>query len=487
MACTVNISSVAIPTSIATLVKTVPPMATLQMGTPASSLEAPIITSEPNEETEPAPQPTLSPSPSATRSIPSSTPGTSSINEDEGLASLQPVFFLNTGSSIIENQNFIAAGIDETCVYVNNGASLGLVNPRIQKSGPSSSADNSLRYGLNSASLVRAGSRLRLENPKLTTDAPSAIGAFALGQGAQLTIAGGTLDTTSASSPGVVVAAGATAEISELQLSTKGENSPGTVVGLGSGSLNIRGGKITTSGANSPCYLSWGTVFADANTCAVSGAGIAEVDGTSTIAFRNVNATAFAPEYGILLYRSGQNQTQAGNSNFSAEGGNLGTLNNQAPLFLITNTQAQVTLKDVKTDIASGIFLSAIGDSEWGLAEANGGVVSLTLVTVNLTGNIFADRLSSISLNLSANSAMTGAINQAGSARFVSLTMDATSSWTMTGTSYINRLIGIATSGNTVQGIIGNGFTLYYDPIQSPSLGGNTYSLSGGGSLTPAN
>ena len=487
LACTVNISSVAIPTSIATLVKTAPPMATLQLETPASSQTSPILEPEPSDGTQQAQEPTLSPSPSPTSANLSPTPSAASTNEEEGLSSLQPVFFLNTGSSIIENQNFVADGIDETCVYVNNGATLSLVNPRIQKAGPSSSEINSQRYGLNSACLVRANSRLRLENPKLTTGALSASGAFALGQGAQLTIAGGTLDTTAASSPGVVVAAGATAEITELQLSTKGENSTGIMVGLGSGSLNIRGGKISTSGAKSPCYFSLGTLFADGNTCAVSGAGIAEIDGTSTIALRNVNATAFAPEYGILLYRSGQNQTLAGNSNFSAEGGTLGTLNNQAPLFYVTNTQAQVTLKDVKTEIASGIFLSASGNPDWGQVGSNGGVVSLTLGNMNVKGSITADRLSSVSLNLSSTSVMTGAINQARTARFISLTMDASSSWTMTGNSYVNRLIGITTSGNTVQGIIGNGFTLYYDPIQSPSLGGNTYSLAGGGSLTPAN
>jgi hypothetical protein len=113
-------------------------------------------------------------------------------------------------------------------------------------------------------------------------------------------------------------------------------------------------------------------------------------------------------------------------------------------------------------------------------------VISLSLVNTTVNGSITADRLSSVSLTLSSNSALTGAINQRRTARFVSLTMNATSSWTMTGNSYINRLIGITTSGNTALGIIGNGFILYYDPIQSPSFGGNTYSLAGGGSLTPA-
>ncbi len=487
LACTVNISSSGIPTSIATLVKTVPPMATLAQETPTSGQAEPTsIPQLPLETQQPAVSgPSQSPSPTQANGSP--TPSTAAQDEEEGLASIKPVFFLNTGSSILENQNFIAGDSDETSVYVSNGATLGLVNPRIQKAGTSSSKTNSQLYGLNSACLVRANSRLRLDNPRLTTDGTSASGAFALGQGAQLTISSGTFETLSPSSPGVVVASGAMAELTEFQVETRGEDSPGIMVGQGGGSLSIRGGKVTTSGNESPCYLSQGTLFADGNACSASAAGIAQVDGTSTIAFRNVTATSSALENGIFLYRSGLTQSLAGNSNFSAEGGSLSTLSIQAPLFKATNTQAQVTLKAVELKITSGTFLLASGNQEWGQIGSNGGTVSLSLVDMIVGGNINADRLSSVSLALTSATELTGAINQQRTARFISLTMDSSSSWTLTGNSYVNRLIGITISGNTVQGIIGNGFTLYYDPIQSPSLGGNTYSLAGGGSLTPAN
>ena len=487
LACTVNISSSGIPTSIVTLVKTQAPLATLILETLDSGQVEPTSTPQLALET---PQATLgspSSSPSPTIANVSPTPSTVAENEEDGLASIRPVFFLNSGSSIIENQNFISGDSDETSVYVSNGATLGLVNPRIQKAGSSSSKINSQLYGLNSACLVRANSRLRLENPKLTSDGISASGAFALGQSAQLTINSGTFETLSPSSPGVVVAAGGTAELTEFRVDTRGEDSPGIMVGRGGGSLSIRGGQVNTSGTESPCYLSLGTLFADGNVCTASAAGIAEVDGTSTIALRNVTASSSSLNNGIFLYRSGLNQALAGNSSFSAEGGSLSTLNNQAPLFFATNTQAQVTLKAVELKIASGTILLASGNPDWGQIGANGGTVSFSLVDTNVSGNIIADRLSSISMSLSSNSGLTGAINQQRTARFISLTMDSSSSWTLTGNSYVNRLIGITASGNTVQGIIGNGFTLYYDPIQSPSLGGNTYSLTGGGSLTPAN
>jgi len=485
--CTVNISSSGIPTSIATLVKTLPPMATLALETATPELAAPTVAPNAPFETQTAtvssPSQVLAP----TLANVSSTPLATAENEEIGLAALTPVFFLNTGSSIIENQSFFAADPDETCVYVSNGATLGLVNPRIQKTGSSSSVSNAQIFGLNSACLVRANSRLRLENPRLTTDGSSASGVFALGQGAQLTIEGGTIETSSPSSPGVVAAAGSTADLTDVQVTTKAQDSAGIKVGLGGGSISMRGGKVNTSGSNAACYVSLGTLFVDGSTCASNTASIAEVDGASTIALRNVTATSSGSENGILLYRSGLKQGLAGNSNFSAEGGNLSALNQQAPLFYITNTQAQITLKAVELKINSGVFLLASANEDWGQAGANGGTVSISLASMTVNGSIFADQLSAVSLSLSSNSSLTGAINQRRTARFISLTMDTSSSWTLTGNSYVNRLVGVTTSGNTVQGIIGNGFTLYYDPIQSPSLGGNTFSLVGGGSLTPAN
>lgn len=486
-ACTINISSSSIPTSIVTLVKTLPPMATQTLETPTPEMTAPTAEPQAPIVTQAATLASPSPTSEPISTNAGSTPLATAANEEEALSALKPVFFLNTGSSIIENQSFYARDTDETCVYVSNGATLGLVNPRIQKTGSASSASSSQNFGLNSACLVRANSHLRLENPRLTTDGISASGIFTLGQAAQLMVEGGTLETSSLSSPGVVVAGGATADLIELQVTTRAQDSAGIKVGLGGSSLNIRAGKVSTSGNNSPCYVSLGTLFADGSTCAANAASIAEVDGASTIALRNVVATAWGPENGILLYRSGVKQGLAGNSNFSAEGGSLAALNQQAPLFYAANTQAQITLKEVELKANSGVFLLASANADWGQAGANGATVLLNLANMTVNGNISADQLSAVSVALSTNSSLNGAINQAHTARFVSLSMDNSSTWTLTGDSYINRLVGITTSGNTVQGIIGNGFTLYYDPIQSPSLGGNTFSLAGGGSLTPAN
>ncbi|MEA4811270.1 MAG: hypothetical protein VB108_01720 [Anaerolineaceae bacterium] len=488
LACTVNTISSAIPTSFATIVKTIQPPATTMP-------ELPTLTPSPTQISETdLPSGTLQnlQTPDLTSSSTPAIPKTETsdvlaANADEALQSLHPVFFLNTGSSILENQRFLAVASDETSILVSNGAVLGLANPFIQKEGNSSSQPNSRVYGLNSACLVKGEGRLRIEGGKIITDGLGANGIFALGQGANLSLAQVSIENLRPVSPGVAVALGGFAELTEIQIRTSADSSAALKVGRGGGTITSRGGTFATAGAQSPCYLSMGTIFAEGNNCQSAASPLAIVDGASTLALRNVSAKASSAEYAVLLYRSGEAQTLPGKSNFSMEGGTLGLQNSLGALFYVTNTEAQITLKEVLLEYSSNLLLQASANQDWGFSGANGGKAVLILDHAALNGSIRADRLSSISVSLQNNSTYTGAINEEQSAKLTSFSMDSGSTWVLTGNSYVNRISGVLASGNTVLGIIGNGFTLFYDPLLSPSLGGNTYSLTGGGSLTPAN
>lgn len=69
------------------------------------------------------------------------------------------------------------------------------------------------------------------------------------------------------------------------------------------------------------------------------------------------------------------------------------------------------------------------------------------------------------------------------------LTLDATSTWIVTADSYLSGLSDASgISGSTIPNIIGNGHALRYDArlaANSP-WGGKTYTLTGGGTLEPA-
>ena len=66
--------------------------------------------------------------------------------------------------------------------------------------------------------------------------------------------------------------------------------------------------------------------------------------------------------------------------------------------------------------------------------------------------------------------------------------LDASSTWIVTGDSHLTTLTDTSgITGTTISNITGNGHTVTYDASANPALGGQTYTLNGGGTLKPAN
>ena len=104
-----------------------------------------------------------------------------------------------------------------------------------------------------------------------------------------------------------------------------------------------------------------------------------------------------------------------------------------------------------------------------------------------LSGDMTAGSINSITAAPRNGSSLSGAINPASTAWEANLTLDATSSWTVRADSYLTCLtLQAGISGDSIAVITGNGHTVYYDASACPDLGGATYTLNGGGALTPA-
>jgi len=115
-------------------------------------------------------------------------------------------------------------------------------------------------------------------------------------------------------------------------------------------------------------------------------------------------------------------------------------------------------------------------------------MVILTADGQTLAGDMVADKISTISAILQNSSTLTGAINADKAAKAVNLTVDSSSTWSVTADSYLTTLADAGgISGTTIANIQGNGHTVYYDAGNSANsgLGGKTYTLAGGGQLKP--
>jgi hypothetical protein len=156
-------------------------------------------------------------------------------------------------------------------------------------------------------------------------------------------------------------------------------------------------------------------------------------------------------------------------------------------LFYVTNSTGVITLKGVEVTVASGTLVDASANSRWGNSGSNGGAVLLTADGQTLTGDMTADNISSITATLENGSALTSAINTAQTAKAVNLTLDVSSTWTVTADSYLTCLSDAGgISGTAISNITCNGHTVYYDTSACPELGDEAYTLNGGGTLQPA-
>jgi hypothetical protein len=120
-----------------------------------------------------------------------------------------------------------------------------------------------------------------------------------------------------------------------------------------------------------------------------------------------------------------------------------------APMFFITNTDAEINLESCTLTYGSNIFLSAAGTSKWGTSGSNGGVVTLNLKNQNVVGNFVIDENSGITINLE-NSSINGKINEAKTGAIVAIVLDENSSITLTGNSYYTSLQNSKSDGTNI-------------------------------------
>jgi hypothetical protein len=183
----------------------------------------------------------------------------------------------------------------------------------------------------------------------------------------------------------------------------------------------------------------------------------------------------------VLIYQSMSGDASGTKGTFTMSGGSLAYTASSGPLFYVTNSTGVISLKGVTVTNGGGVLIKAATGS-WGTSGSNGGIVVFTADGETLVGDLVSDSSSSISATLKDSTALTGSINSAA------LTLDASSVWNVTGTSYLTSLSDASgISGITIANIHGNGHTVYYDAnlAANSALGGKTYSLNGGGTLTP--
>ena len=378
---------------------------------------------------------------------------------------------------------YLSDAYDENALLIDTAEAVTLNNPTVTKGGDSDGGDNCSFYGLNAAVLAKGGATVTITGGTVESDADGANGVFsyggnggrngAAGDGTTVNISDTVITTTGNNAGGIMTTGGGITNAANLTVTTGGRSSAAIRTDRGGGTVSVTGGSYTTSGLGSPALYSTADVTVeDALLTSTLSEGVC-IEGKNTVTLKNCDLTASNTQCNgnatfldtIMIYQSMSGDADSGTSAFTMTGGSLTSKNGH--VFHITNTHAIISLENVaiSNEDSEGVLLSVCDDG-WNGAENN---AELFATSQQLEGCILVGSNSKFSLTLTGGSGFVGSIsgdiqNSSGTAVStavgeVSVTLDNTSTWTLTADTHITSFTGSASQ------VISNGYQLYVDGI----------------------
>ena len=368
---------------------------------------------------------------------------------------------------------------DQSAFLIQNGANVVLQKLEITKSGDNASGEYT-DGGLNAAVLTTDASA-SLDSCTVTSAGSGASGIFASGNNGKVRAHNTSVTTSGDASRALAAVNGATISANKMLLTTSGKESPALFAFGNDASLLVSDSKIMTTGTDSPCAYSLGTVSLVTSTGTAVNSELAVVEGSNDLTLDAVNLTG-GKKYGLLLYASLWEGADPGTAVLAVR---KSTLTSTAPagMFYVTNTKAAVTLENSVLKF-TGDVVAQVGAGPWGTPGKNGAIFDLTLTRQQLNGNIVADKLSKVSVNLAQGSTWNGTVNTDASAQEANVNMHALANWSLGGDAHLN----VFTDDDLkLENVASNGYHIYYNARNKANkwLEGKRYKLSGGGQLAP--
>ncbi|MDO4416386.1 MAG: hypothetical protein Q4C20_15045, partial [Erysipelotrichaceae bacterium] len=384
-----------------------------------------------------------------------------------------------TAASNEENQTYTSQTADESALLISTDKEVTVTNPTVTKTGDSDGGDSCNFYGLNAAVLVKDGSVTTIEGGTITSDADGANGVFsyggnggsngAEGDGTTVIIKNTKITTTGDGSGGIMTTGGGITEAYDLEVETSGQSSAAIRTDRGGGTVYVNGGIYTSNGLGSPVIYSTADITVEnAELISNLSEGVC-IEGKNSITLTDCDLTANNTQCNgnatfldtIMIYQSMSGDADSGTSAFTMTDGSL--TSKKGHVFHVTNTNAVITLKDVdiENEDSENILLS-VSDDGWSGAD---NIATLNAISQELEGIILVGSNSTLTLNLTDGSAFEGCISgNIPSAKgdtvstetgTVNVTLDSSSTWTLTADTYITSFTGDASN------VISNGYTLY--------------------------
>ena len=330
-----------------------------------------------------------------------------------------------------------------------NKAVVTIENSVFDKTGNTTSDDNSNFRGQNAVILGIDGSQINIKGSNITSNSNGSNAVFATGEGSVINVDNTNIHTKSDSSRGLDATYKGTVNGKNLTITTEGAHSATLATDRGEGTITAEAAKLTTSGAGSPVIYSTGNITANNVNGVANSSEIGVVEGKNSITITNSNVTGYK-DNGFMLYQSFSGDAESGIARLKAENNTLTTYSTGAFIY-VNNTTAEVDLSNNAISMPNTTTLvKAAADSRWGNAGENGGHLTLRASNQALNGNILADAISTVALDMTNGSSLVGAVNTNNSAKEVTVKLSKDSSWTLTGDSYVKTLTNEDTTGENI-------------------------------------
>ncbi|MBP5161818.1 MAG: hypothetical protein ILP16_02430 [Spirochaetales bacterium] len=388
-----------------------------------------------------------------------------------------------TSADSQSDQTYSSTSADVSALMISTSGAVSVINPSVTKSGDSNGGDNCNFYGQNAAVLVKGGATATISGGTISSDATGANGVFcyggnggkngASGDGTKVIISDTVITTTKNGSGGIMTTGGGIMEAYDLTVTTSGQSSAAIRTDRGGGTVTVDGGTYTSNGLGSPAIYSTADItVSNANLVSNLSEGVC-IEGKNSITLNNCTLTANNTKRNgnakfldtIMIYQSMSGDADSGTSSFNMTDGSLISMNGH--VFHVTNTNAVINLTNVEitNEDASNVLISVCDDG-WSGAK---NIATLNANNQDLEGAVLVGSNSTLTLNLSDGSSLSGYVsgsitNASGadvstSVGTVSVTIDETSTWSLTADSYITSFNGDASR------ITDNGYTLYVNGI----------------------
>ena len=379
-----------------------------------------------------------------------------------------------TSDEDITSGEFSSSNADENAISVSGDITATLSGITVTKTGDSDGGDNTSFYGTNSAIIAKGGANLTIKNANIATDATGANGVFSYGgsattnnsssDGTTVNISDSTITTSKDNSGGIMTTGGGIMNAENLTITTAGTSSAAIRSDRGGGTVTVNKGTYKTTGKGSPAIYSTADITVKNATLIATASEGAIIEGKNSITLENVTLTDTNSSLNgqsttyknIFLYQSMSGDAATGKAVFTAKNSTITT--NKGDTLYVTNTTADINLENnaIINNDDTGNFLRIQKDS-WGNSGSNGGTVTLNMTNQKATGNIVVDSISKLTMNLTSGSSFSGAINSDNDGE-VELTLDSSSSITLTGDTYIKSLTNADTTNSNIHT---NGYKLY--------------------------